>query len=203
MILTKQDRKMTTIQEPSKPIEKGRKKLVIILLITIIAAAVIYLTPGILVQNQKTTPQSWVKIGAYSTYEGNSTILSYSIMFSARMEIVDLNETHAKIQTKVNMSSPFGSNENTTTQWVERSNMAFQPEGLNLTSTRTQQISIPHMGTRTCTVYEYQNQDITATYYVDKQLQWPLKMTMSSQAYGGQTYSMDINLIESNIPGLS
>jgi hypothetical protein len=194
---------MTIMKEANAPVQKGRKKLTILLAITIIAAAVIYSTPGILIQNQHAKSNSWIKIGAYSTYEGNVAILAYTITFNARMEIMDLNETHAEVQTKINMSSQYGSNINTTTMWMDRSNMTFQPEGLTLTNTHTEQVSIPKLGTRTCTVYEYQNQDITTTYFIDNQLQWPLKMTISSPTIEEQSYSININLVETNIPELS
>jgi|WetSurMetagenome_2_1015567.scaffolds.fasta_scaffold105160_2 hypothetical protein len=194
---------MTINQQSSLQAKFNIKKLAILLIVTIIAAVVILATPGILVQNQTATPQNWIKIGAYSTYEGQTTILSFTVTFNARMEIVDLNDTQVEIQTSIDMSTPYGSNQNTTTTWVNRSNMTFQPEGLTLNSNRTEQVSIPHIGTRTCTVYEYKNQDITATYYVDNQIQWPIKMTITTPITEGQSYSMNINLVDSNIPGLT
>lgn len=118
------------------------------------------------------------------------------------MEIVDVNQTHMQISTTYNMSTPFGATENTTTSWVNRENMNFQPENLPLNNTYTTQITTANLGTRTCTVYEYSNQGISAAYYVDNSVQWPIKMVMTSPTVQGQSYNMDINLVDTNIPGL-
>ena len=118
------------------------------------------------------------------------------------MEIIDLNATHVEISTSYNMSSPYETIDNTTTTWVSRENMTFQPDGLTLNNTYSTQITLPSIGTRSCTVYEYSSQGIDAAYYVDNSIQWPIKMTMTSPSVDGISYSMDINLVDSNIPGL-
>ncbi len=152
--------------------------------------------------NNQDSPQSWIKKGAYATYAGQAEILSMGITFNARMEIVDVNQTHMQLSTYYNMSTPFGGTENTTTTWVSRENMNFQPENLTLDKTYTTQITIPKLGTRTCTVYEYSSEGISAAYYVDNSIQWPIKMVMTSPTVEGQSYNMDINLVDTNIPGL-
>ena len=152
--------------------------------------------------NTQTNSQSWIKKGAYATYEGQATILSMTVSFNARMEIIDINETHMQISTFYNMSTPYGATENTTTTWVSRENMNFEPEGLPLNSTYTAQVTIPNLGTRTCTVYVYDSEGISASYYVDNNIQWPIKMVMTSPTVQGQSYNMDINLVDTNIPGL-
>jgi hypothetical protein len=152
--------------------------------------------------NDQNSPQSWVKVGTYATYAGQAEILSMSLTFSARMEIVDVNQTHMQLSTDYNMSTPFGATENTTTTWISREDMNFQPENLTLNNTYTTQITIPNLGARTCTVYEYSSEGISAVYYVDNSIQWPIKMVMTSPAVEGQSYNMDINLVDTNIPGL-
>ena len=152
--------------------------------------------------NNQDSSQSWIKKGAYATYAGQAEILSMRITFNARMEIVDVNQTHMQLSTYYNMSTPFGATENTTTTWVSRENMNFQPENLTLNKTYTTQITIPNLGTRTCTVYEYSSEGISAAYYVDNSIQWPIKMVMTSPTVEGQSYNMDINLVDTNIPGL-
>jgi hypothetical protein len=146
--------------------------------------------------------QSWITKGAYATYEGQETVESITVSFTAKMEIVDLNQTHIQVQTTFNMSTPFGDTENSTTTWVSRENMTYQPDGLTLNGTYNTQVTLPNIGTRSCTVYEYSNQDISATYYVDNSIQWPIEMIMTSPIVDGQSYSMNINLVDSNIPGL-
>ena len=100
------------------------------------------------------------------------------------------------------MTTPFGTNQNTTSTWVNREEMTYQPDGLTLNNTYTAQVALPNLGTRTCTVYEYNSQGISAAYYVDKSVQWPIKMIMMSPTFEGQSYSMNIDIVNSNIPGL-
>jgi len=193
-------------------------KKIIALLITVIAITVVVSTAAVLtadnqstinqtndqneLTNDQNSPQSWKKKGTYATYAGQAEILSMSITFTARMEIVDVNQTHMQLSTDYKMSTPFGATENTTTTWVSREDMNFQPENLPLSNTFTTQITIPNLGTRTCTVYEYSSEGISAAYYVDNSIQWPVKMVMTSPSVEGQSYNMDINLVDTNIPGL-
>jgi archaellin len=99
--------------------------------------------------NDLNNPQSWIKEGTYATYAGQAEILSMSIIFNAKMEIINVNQTHMQLSTDYNMSTPFGATENTTTTWVSREDMNFQPENLSLNNTYTTQITIPNLGTRT------------------------------------------------------
>jgi len=198
---------METNQQDSKIITHNTKKIVIAaVVVAIIAAAA--LTSGLLMTNQnpsnnQKTSQTWMTKGAYATYEGQATVLSMTVTFTAKMEIVDLNATHIQVSTNFNMSTPFGATENTTTTWLSRENMTFQPDGLTLNNTYSTQVTLPNLGTRSCTVYEYISQGISAAYYVDNSIQWPIKMIMTSPtSVDGQSYSMDINLVDTNIPGL-
>jgi hypothetical protein len=125
-----------------------------------------------------------------------------TVSFSAEMEIVGLNASYIQAQTDFNMSTPFGATQNATTVWVNRENMTFQPEGLTMNNTYSTQVTLPNLGTISCTAYEYSSQGISATYYIDNSIQWPIKMIMTSPTVEGQSYSMDINLVSSNIPGL-
>ncbi len=77
----------------------------------------------------------------------------------------------APLSTDYSMSTPFGTTENTTTTWVSTEDMNFQPADLPLNSTYTTQIIIPNLGTRTCTVYEYSSEGISAAYYIDNIIQ--------------------------------
>ena len=194
------------------------KKLITIILVAVIAIATVASTAAILtagnkspnsqtndpngLTNNQNNPQSWIAKGTYATYAGQAEILSMNITFNARMEIVDVNQTYIQLLTNYNMSSPFGSTENTTITWVSREDMNFQPENLTLNNTYTTQITIPNLGTRTCTVYEYSSEGISAAYYIDNSIQWPIKMVMTSPTVEGQSYNMDINLVDTNIPGL-
>ncbi len=177
------------------------KKLIAIIVIAVVAVAAVASAAALLTAsnpspndqnndqngstNDQTTPQSWIKKGACATYSGQAEILSMSITFSARMEIVDVNQTHIQLSTDYNMSTPFGSTDNSTTTWMSREDMNFQPEDLPLSNTYTTQITLPNLGTRTCTVYEYSSEGISAAYYVDNSVQWPIKMVMTSPTVEG------------------
>ncbi len=201
---------MATTQQNPKRTTYSKKKIAtivsVILIVTLAAVTTALLTTNhnsssSQAGNQKSS-QSWITKGAYATYEGQATVLSMSVSYNAKLEIVDFNETHIQVMNDFNMSTPFGSSENSTTAWVSRENMTFQPDGLTLNNTYIAQVALPNLGTRSCTVYEYSNQDISATYYVDNNVQWPVKMMMTSPTVNGQSYNMDINLVDSNIPGL-
>jgi hypothetical protein len=198
-------------QQNAKIATHSKKKIAAIAVAVLIIALAAGLTSGLLITSQnpsssqtgnKNTSQSWIAIGAYATYEGQATILSMTVNFNAEMEIVNLNATYIQVSTNFNMSTPFGNTENATTTWVNRENMTFQPAGLTLNGTYTTQVTLPNIGTRSCTVYEYSSQGISAAYYVDNSVQWPIKMVMTSPTVDGQSYSMDITLVDTNIPGL-
>ena len=210
-------------QEAKKPFFDNKRLAFTATILIVVALAVAVLSYGSLTNNttndnlqntaddsaqpsatsQIQSPTSWMTKGAYAVYEGQAEILSISIDFNARMEVIDVNSTHVEISTSFDMDSSFGSSENTTSMWVSREEMNFQPEGLNLNSSYTTQITLPNLGTRNCIVYQYSDQDFSATYYVDSTLQWPLKMVITSPTSDdGQSYNMDVNLVDSNIPGL-
>ena len=148
------------------------------------------------------TASSWMTKGAYATYEGQVEVMSIAISFEARMEIIALNSTHAQVATTYNIATPYGSEENSTTFWVNKAEANFKPDDLDMNNTYHTQVSLSNIGTRDCTVYEYSNGDITAAYYVDSELNWPVRVVMSSPVVNGQSYSMDLSLKDTNIPGL-
>jgi hypothetical protein len=167
---------------------------------------------------------AWLFKGAYATYEGSASIsaedlgsmidMSMSIDFTVRQEIVDFNDTHALIFTSFQMSSSFGdfdgeTEKNDTSAWVPLSEMglmsAFENEDVNLTDSYETTVNIDGLGTRTCMVYEYSISDegLTMTVYVDKTIEWPLKMTLSmTNTELPSDLTVDINLVETNIPAL-
>jgi hypothetical protein len=202
---------LETDQQNPKIVTHNKKKLAIIAVAVLIIALSAALTSGLLMTSQnpssnqtsnQNSSQSWMAVGDYATYEGQANIMSITVSFNAKMEIVGLNETYIQVLTDFNMSTPYGATENTTTTWVSRENMTFQPDGLTLNDTYTTQVTLPNIGTRSCTVYEYSSQGISAAYYVDNSIQWPIKMVMTSPSVEGQSYNMDINLVDTNIRGL-
>ncbi len=194
-----------------KNVTHSKKKIVVMAASVLVIALIAGLTSSLLMNspipssqtNTQTNPQNWIKIGAYATYEGQASILGIDVSFNAKMEIINLNQTHIQVATDYNMSTPYGTTENQTTTWVSREDMTFQQEGMTLNNTYNAQVTLAKLGTRSCTVYEYNNDGISAAYYIDDKVQWPVKMVMTSPtSVDGQSYNMDINLVDSNIPGL-
>lgn len=201
---------LETNQQNTKNITHSKKLIAVILVAVLITATGAVLASGILTNTNSSNsqssnqdnPQSWITVGAYATYEGQTNILMMPISFNASMEIVGINATFIQVSTTFNMTTPYGSTENTTTTWVSRENMTYQPDGLTLNSTFSAQVTLPNIGTRSCTVYEYSSQGISAEYYVDNSIQWPIEIIMSSPPVDGLSYNMDITLVDTNIPGL-
>ena len=200
-------------------------------LIAVIAAVAVAVVVGaLLVSAFISSPQpqgqdAWLFKGAYATYEGSASIsaeelggmldMSMSVDFTVRQEIVEFNSTHALVSTSFQMSSSLGefggeTVEDEESAWVPLSEMglmtAFEDEDVDLANSYESTVNIDGFGTRTCMVYEYEISDegLTMTVYVDKAIEWPLKMTMSitntELPDGG--LEIDINLTDTNIPAL-
>ena len=210
---------MENNQQETKKTAFNKKKITVIATAIIVIALTVSLASAVLMNNQNSpsgqtgtqngqttsntnNPQSWIKIGDYATYEGGISIIGVDISFTARMNIVDLNQTHIQVATDFNMSTPYGATENRTTVWLAEI-MPFQQVGMTLNDTYNTQVNVANVGTRSCTVYAYSSDGISAAYYVDNNIQWPVKIVMTSPtSMEGQSYNMNINLVDTNIPGL-
>ena len=201
---------------------KSHVKLIAV--IAIVAVAVI--VGAFLVSAFLSSPQgqnAWLFKGAYATYEGSASIsaedlgsmfdISMSIDFTVREEIVDFNSTHALVSTSFQMSSSLGGYGGETVEdeesaWVPLSEMGLMTafEDVDLTKSYESTVSITGLGTRSCMVYEYAiaEEGLTMTVYVDKNIDWPLKMTisMTNTELPNGSLTVDINLKETNIPAL-
>ena len=161
-------------------------------------------------------------MGAYATYSGEASSALATANMTMRIEIVDLNSTHAKllVYQKVNFaisdsvtgitpnSSPV---ENQETFWVDLPNIA----NLNIAETpiRTteEHVYIEGFGTRYCIIKEYDQSGTilegskTFTIYVDKETGWILKMKWAPLDTGSSKLglnSLELNIEETNIPDL-
>ena len=203
------------------PQPKSHIKLIAV--VAIVAVAVI--VGALLVSAFISSPQgqdAWLFKGAYATYEGSTSIsaeelgmlgMSLSIDFTVRQEIVDFNDTHALVSTSFEMSSSFGefggeTESDEESAWVPLSEMGLMTafDDVDLTNSYESTVNIDGFGTRTCMVYEYEIADegLMMTVYVDKTIEWPLKMTisMTNTDIPGGELEADINLVETNIPAL-
>lgn len=203
---------MSTSNNTAKP--RRHAKLIAVVAV----AGILAVVGGLVVSSMLVQPQgqdagqdTWLFKGAYATYEGRyeGSILNVSISvdFNVRQEVVDFNSTHALISTSFRISPSIGDTvEEENTTWVPLSQMGFMnafDEG-NLTKSYEATVDIAGCGTRTCTVYEYTTSDsgLTMTVYVDNAIGWPVKMTASMPIEGSTGLQLDINLTETNIPGL-
>jgi hypothetical protein len=205
---------------------KSRFKLIAVVAIVAVSVVVgAFLVSAFISAPPPQGQDAWLFKGAYATYEGSASIsaedlgsmidMSMSIDFTVRQEIVDFNETHVLISTSFQMSSSFGefggeTVEDENSAWVPLSEMglmsAFEDEDIDLTNSYESTVSITGLGTRSCMVYEYAiaEEGLTLTVYVDKAIEWPLKMTMSmtNTEIPDGNLEIDINLTDTNIPAL-
>jgi hypothetical protein len=140
-------------------------------------------------------------IGAYATYQGHINAVTCNL--SAAMQVTDLNATHVLVCTNSTIATSFlPSVTDRVMLWVNRTNINFQPTGETLVKTYTTQIPVKSVGIRNCTVYEYANEAINATYYIDNTFVWPVRITYTTP-FDNQLYTLEFNLKDTNINGLN
>ena len=179
------------------------------LLIAVAVLCVGLVVGAILVSALQPNPpaeEGWLFVGAYADYEGKTSIMWFSFSFSVNLKVLDFNETHAFMLTSFKMESNAGETvENETSTWVELSNFNFMGafSDNNLTASYDATVNFGSLGTRSCTVYEYATDGPTMTVYVDKEIGWPLKMKATMTGEDSISLSLDINLVDTNIPALN
>lgn len=146
--------------------------------------------------------ESWMTKGAYATYAGDASVMGFGMDFAAKLTVVDLNTTHARIETDINASTLFGNYVNQTSKWIDKATLNFQPGGLNLTRSYNAQVTVPDLGTRNTIVYEYASEGMNVTFYVDASARWPIKISLGLPLFEGETYTINMMLTETNIAGL-
>jgi hypothetical protein len=180
-------------------------------LVAVVAVAVIAVVVGaFLVSALLSSPQgqdAWLFKGAYATYEGTTSmeVLSITVDFSftMRQEVVDFNSTHAQLLTSVSMDSSLSEpEESETTVWVDLSKNQYLIEEGTLVNSYEANMPFEGFGNRDCIVYEYATDGPTITIYVDKQIGWPLKMSIGMTGEGDLSLNLDVTLAETNIPAL-
>jgi hypothetical protein len=204
---------------------KSRAKLIAVIAVVTISVVVGAFLVSAFISTPPAGQDAWLFKGAYATYEGSTTMtaddiglsdismsLDFTVDFNVRLEVVDFNSTHALVSTSyhMSMSSSLGGTDQTfedeNSTWVPISQMNFMNsfEDVNLTRSYESNVDIPGFGTRSCMVYEYALSDegLAMTVYVDKAIDWPLKMSVSMTGESLVKLSLDINLVETNIPAL-
>lgn len=143
----------------------------------------------------------WLFRGAYAKYHGETTVLFVPVKADLRTEVVDYNATHVKLLEYFKIETPLGTREFQNVSWYDLIKKSYEIEGYTLKRTYEQEVYLESTGTRKCIVYEYEHRTGgLMTLYVDKEVMWPIKIRFSSEA--AAALSIDLNLVESNIPGL-
>jgi len=188
----------------SKP--KSHIKIIAVIAVAVIAVVIgAFLVTAFLSQPQGQS--SWLFKGAYAKYEGTTSIdvlsMSISFSFTLRQEVVGFNSTHAQLLTSVSMDSSLSEPvEEEVTVWVDLSKNQYLIEEGTLVDSYEANLPFEGFGNRDCIVYEYTTDGPTLTIYVDKQIGWPLKMKVSMIGEDSLSLELDIDLVETNIPGL-
>ena len=173
---------------------------IIILAISSLVLIIEYLLIDSIQQNMA---ESWMFKGAYANYEGKIDALSTPYIINETIQVTDLNDTHVQIKTNSSIATSFAPTlSDQTTLWVNKTNITFQPKGETLTGTYNTKITVKSIGPRDCIAYDYTNEAINATYYIDKVLLWPLRIDYST-AFENQTYHIEFSLKDTNINGLN
>ena len=203
---------------------KSHAKLIAVIAVVTISVVVCAFLVSAFISAPPAGQDAWLFKGAYATYEGSTTLtaddiglsdmsisLDFTVDFSVRLAVVDFNSTHALVSTSFRMSSSLGGTDGETVEdenstWVPISqiNLMNSFEDVTLTRSYESTVNIPGFGTRSCMVYEYALSDegLAMTVYVDKAIEWPLKMSVSMTGESLVKLSLDINLVETNISTL-
>jgi hypothetical protein len=143
--------------------------------------------------------QPWMFVGAYATYEGQIDSFSMPYNLSATIEVTDQNSTHVQIRTNSTIMTSFApALSDQTILWINKTNINFQHKGETLARIYNTKITINDVGDRYCTVYDYTNKGINATYYLDNSYLWPLRIVYVTD-FENQPYTLEFNLKDTNI----
>jgi len=146
---------------------------------------------------------SWLFIGAYAKYEGTTSLMLITFNVEMRQEVIDFNATHAELLSNFDLDSDFGESEETnTTVWIDLEENHYEIDEATITNKYETTETFEKFGSRECIVYEYSTDGPTIFLYIDKQIGWPLKMSMELTGEDDINLSLDIELTETNIPEL-
>jgi hypothetical protein len=152
---------------------------------------------------QQSRSEDWMFKGAYATYEGQIAALSIPCSIDESIQVTDLNATHVQIQTDASIATPFAPTvSDQTILWVNKTNINFQLKGMTLAGVYDTKIPVRSIGSRDCIAYDYTNEAINATYYIDKVLLWPVRIEYTT-VFENQTYHIEFSLKDTNIKGLN
>ena len=141
----------------------------------------------------------WLFEGAYAEYEGEATFLSIPVAMKARLEVLDFNSTHVEMSGRF-IYEVLGFRNETTygPTWVP---LEDSPHPLNVTPIEVYsgEAYIEGLGVRECRVYVFEQDGLEMRLYIDDQIGFPIRISVD---LGILPLSIELELVESNIPGL-
>jgi len=144
----------------------------------------------------------WLFKDAYATYAAQTTIETMRINFTIRIQIVDFNSTAVEENDSTWLRNPLPLFSNHTTAWVKLSSASVNTvSGFTLSGT-SQTTRTVGGKTYDCTAFQYTSGVVTYVFYQDNKVGFPVEITLS-EPLGGVTFTYDLLLVHSNIPGLS
>lgn len=146
----------------------------------------------------KPPPYPWLFTGAYAKYSEEIS-LPIKASIEIHLETRDMNSTHVRLLLFTFIRTPIGTQERSTTVWFDLRRKIYLVGHAQPRSAYEKEVYIRDMGVRRCLVFEYGPENhVLVTWYVDKELMWPLKFEVRF----GDFKFLDIMLADSNIPSL-
>jgi hypothetical protein len=129
--------------------------------------------------------------GAYADYYGKNTIMNTTVTGFTRLEVIQLNETHARLLFYMGIDNEFQiilDYEDYVTKPLNE--IGYEVIGMSLENILPEeQANFARWGARNCTVYEYSFFADTetagkTTIFLDNEFKWPLKITIEIEVEG-------------------
>jgi hypothetical protein len=169
----------------------------VVLVIAVLALVILALATAYWYMSRPQYP--WLFKGTYAVYKGEAYFLFLPLEVTLRLEVVDFNETHAKILLYAKARAPIGNDEWQEVKWVDLTKGIYTSERSMLERVYEEERYVEGLGIRKLTVYEFKYNGETEVVYVDSGTLWPVKITYKSEKHG---FKIDLNIVETNIPGL-
>lgn len=176
-----------------------RKRWVLLafVLVFVISALTVLIGYSLLPNSEQDLAQPWMFKGAYVTYNGQVVDVSAQTSLSAKIEVTDVNASHVQVRTSSTIAPLSGPEVNDYfTLWISKANISFQPPGEAFAGSYSAQVA-----NRACTVYQYTNEAINATFYIDDALKWPVRLVYVT-GFENQLYTLYFSLNSTNIEAL-
>ncbi|MCE4619786.1 MAG: hypothetical protein F7C33_02055 [Desulfurococcales archaeon] len=182
-------------EAPAPPKESRGLLAVIIIIVVAVGAVGVYLAYNHLASGSK---YPWLFRGAYADYEGQGTVAIFPVKMKMHLEVVDYNETHARLLMRATVSTMGINKTSTNVTWVDLWKEDYLVSGKQPDKVYDETINVKGIGELKCRVFEYHEDSSVTRIYVDKNTLWPVKFEFEEPGLG----SLELTITKSNIPGL-